>query len=148
MKIKFNWGTGIFITYVIYMIGIMSLVISFITQKIDLVTPEYYAEEIAYQDRIDDINNARSLAAPIVLAHDSEQQQLAFEFSEEAAQAEGTIYFFRPSDKNLDKTLPFVLEQELTHSVATNDLANGLWKVKIQWKKDGKSFYEEHTWVK
>ncbi|MCS7005281.1 MAG: FixH family protein [Cytophagales bacterium] len=46
MKIPFNWGTGILIAIVIFMIFIISLGIYMITRPNDLIKKDYYEDEI------------------------------------------------------------------------------------------------------
>ena len=58
---KFNWGTGIFITIVIFLIGMMSLVIISSMQPLNLVSPDYYPKGIEYQKHIDKITRTKAL---------------------------------------------------------------------------------------
>ncbi|MGB1317661.1 MAG: FixH family protein, partial [Flavobacteriales bacterium] len=53
-----NWGWGISIFYgsfVVFMLGMVTLAFQ---QDFDLVADDYYEQEIAYQGRIDQMNNA------------------------------------------------------------------------------------------
>ena len=55
---KFNWGHKILGIYFVFITGIAFMVVMSSRQKIDLVTPDYYAEEIKFQEKIDEKNNA------------------------------------------------------------------------------------------
>ena len=52
-----SWGTKIAFLYLSFatMIGVM--VYKSVTQSVDLVAPNYYEQELKYQDKIDGINN-------------------------------------------------------------------------------------------
>ena len=61
---KINWGTGIVIGMALFISFIMYLVINMLTDKKfdhDLVTEEYYQEELHYQEEINAETNAFSL---------------------------------------------------------------------------------------
>ncbi len=63
---KFNWGTGIVLAFVAFIAFIMYFVILASTNNRanhDLVTEEYYKEELAYQNEIDALTNAKNYAS-------------------------------------------------------------------------------------
>lgn len=70
---KFNWGTGIAITLILFA-GLMGfMVYSAMQQDFDLVSEDYYAEEIAYQDIIDQKTNALRLKGEAQLTEIGDQ---------------------------------------------------------------------------
>ncbi len=58
---KFNWGTGIAIVLGLFAISMGYAVYKAVQQDYDLVTTDYYAEELVYQKRIDEKRNALHL---------------------------------------------------------------------------------------
>ena len=62
---KISWGTGIWAVYGLFVLMILGLVGMSIVQKIDLVSDDYYEQEIRYQGKIDKINNAKQLTTPL-----------------------------------------------------------------------------------
>ena len=48
---KLNWGYKIAIFYILFVVGIVFLVFKASNQKVDLVTADYYGEEVRYQGR-------------------------------------------------------------------------------------------------
>lgn len=57
--LKLNWGAGIAVLYMGFVAMIVLLVVMSMRQKIDLVTDEYYAEELLFQGKIDKIKRAK-----------------------------------------------------------------------------------------
>ena len=51
-----NWGYKIMIVYLVFVAGIAVMVYNSAMQNIDLVTPDYYAKELKYQEKIDETN--------------------------------------------------------------------------------------------
>ena len=51
-----SWGKGIAIALTVFILFIATLVTIIIRQKVDLVSEDYYTQEINYQQEIDGIN--------------------------------------------------------------------------------------------
>jgi len=66
---KWNWGKGIFLTFIIFFSGIALIIIFPFNQKVDLVTENYYKEELLYQDQINKINRTNNLSEKIRVEH-------------------------------------------------------------------------------
>ncbi len=77
-KIKWNWGTGIFLSIVIFMMILIGLVYVFMNQDVDLVTKNYYGKELKYQGQIDKINNTTELAKQVGISFINNSIQLTF----------------------------------------------------------------------
>ena len=60
-KINFNWGTGILITIIVFMIITLGTVFTFMNEKVDLVTDNYYKKELKYQKQIDKLNRTHDM---------------------------------------------------------------------------------------
>ena len=52
-----NWGKGIFIFYSLFVVAILSVVYFAFTQEVNLVSEDYYQQEIAYESQIERIKN-------------------------------------------------------------------------------------------
>lgn len=62
-----DWGKGILLTIIGFVVLIMTMVmISVRMDGIELVTENYYEEEIRYQDRIDESNSASALDREVI----------------------------------------------------------------------------------
>ena len=62
MKLKLSWGTGIVISFVVFMSSTLAVVIYLMNQDVDLVTRDYYKKELAYQDQIERIERTNKMA--------------------------------------------------------------------------------------
>jgi hypothetical protein len=135
-----DWGKGIFITIVVFVIFMISLVVVCVKQDdIHLVTQNYYEEEIKYQGQIDKMINASEIGYE-VLVYDSQLKKVALMLPKGA---KGTLHLFRPSDARLDQKIEFDIAESNTSSVDVKDLKPGYWRIKLSWSEDGKEFYEE-----
>jgi hypothetical protein len=112
---------------------------------VDLVSKDYYQQEIAYQNHINQVKATRQLADQVTIIHAATAGQLSLVFpaGSLAASGKGQVRFFRPSDARLDFTLPLQLNQQGQQHIRTAALAKGRWRVQLSWQADGQDYFLE-----
>lgn len=142
MKIKINWGTGIVIAMVLFMIFILQFVyrVTFM-DKYDhhLVSDDYYRDELHFQEEIDKEENAKTLDQNLVIESTQNGIELIFPENMEDEQIEGTAYFKRLSNDKLDFKKE-IRVQNHRFTIPKDNLVEGKWEVKIDWKYKGKEY--------
>lgn len=137
---KMNWGTGIVLTIIGFVTLIMVMVvISVRMEGIELVTENYYEEEIKYQDRIDQIDQASELGRDVI-AYNSQQKLIELDLPNGTT---GSLQLFRPSDSSLDQSIPLNVIKNQVTLVPVDQLKPGYWKVKLEWSENGVTHYQE-----
>jgi hypothetical protein len=134
---KINWGTGIVIAFIVFIGFIMFLVISMMTDDAfdyDLVTEEYYKEELAFQEEIDAETNASLLSENIVINRVDEGLLVIFPKNFEFDKIEGTIFVYRPSNKSLDFNISLNKLSSNKILIPENRLIEGRWNISVSWK--------------
>jgi len=146
MKIKFNWGTGIVIAMVLFMVFILQFLYrSFDTKNNhDLVSEDYYKDELYYQQEIDKMNNANQLEQNLTFERVKDGFLFVFPQDMDASEITGTAYFQRPSNKDLDFQQDILLSDSKILINHTN-LVEGKWKVKIDWKYNDEEYLLKET---
>lgn len=149
MKSSKSWPVGIAIFYISFVLLLVAFVIFSNFQKVDLVTENYYAEELKYQQQINRMNRAHSLSEPVNWTYNKTDKSLIFKFPAEIDpfKVKGNILFFRPSDAKQDKLTALNLTSENTQTIHTKNLTPGFWKLKIFWKVDNTEYYKEGNLV-
>lgn len=135
-----DWGKGIALTIIGFVVLIMTMVvISVRMDGIELVTENYYEEEIKYQDRIDESNSADKLGREVI-SYNAQSKVIELDLPNGTI---GSLQLFRPSDSSLDQTI----KVEVTHSgktaVPLKELKTGYWKVQLNWTENGVDHYQE-----
>lgn len=144
---KFNWGTGIFIFYSLFVIFILSLVFRSTQEPVDLVTEDYYQQELEFQEIIKKRDNANSLDSGLV--YTLNKMNISFTFPPSHQDASGTILIYRASNKNFDKKVDIDLNDERNMVIVMNDSPAGLYKMKVDWNNDSLGYYiEEDIYLK
>ena len=139
---KMNWGTGI----VIAMISFIVFILTFVYRSVavddyqhELVSEDYYKDELLYQQEIDKMNKASELEANLSLSRTSEGLVVYFPSELDASKISGTVRLQRPSNKNLDIELAIDLDgNELL--IPEDRLVSGKYQVIIDWKHAGAEY--------
>jgi len=148
LKIKLNWPTGIVIAIISFMIFILSFVYKSIAvdkYQHELVSEDYYKDELHYQEEINKLNNARTLKKDVELINSSEGILIKFPENIEGDQVKGTISFQRLSNKKLD----FVEEIHVKgheQLIPGNKIVSGKWIVKIEWQNGDEEYLFKESW--
>lgn len=139
---KINWGTGIVLAFIGFMCFIMYFVVKVNTDKKydhDLVTEDYYKEELEYQNDINKESNAKDLTENISLTKTENGLLIAFPETFTINNISGKVFLYRPSNKQLDFEMSISLSN---HNLLIPDkrLSDGRWNIKVDWQYNGKSY--------
>jgi hypothetical protein len=147
MKIKFNWGTGIVIAIVLFMTFILSFVYRSLTQEYthELVSEDYYKDELHYQQDIDKLNNALKLSENIKLTNSNKGIIIHFPEDKDYKKISGVISFQRYSNIKLDFEQDIVLKNH-TILIPDSKLILGKWIIKIDWKYEEEGYLFKENW--
>jgi nitrogen fixation protein FixH len=139
---KISWGYKIAGVYLLFVAGIMFLVFKANNESYDLVTENYYDEELKFQNVIDQKDRASSLSALPQVVYENGEMIIQFpqEFSNK--EIKGELYLYRPSDAKQDIRKSFTIEGTQL-KVALPTVNTGMYDVKISWQADGQSYFHE-----
>ena len=138
-----NWGYRIVLAFVLFAGFTFFLVYKSFKERIDLVSENYYEEELKYQDKIDKKSNTANLKEDVEIKVDKD---IEVRFPAEIKQPiTGKILFFRPSDSRLDYRLEISPDSTGVQRVARNKLSQGYYTVMIEWKAGNEEYYSEKT---
>jgi len=145
MKTKLSWPWAIAIFYICFVLLLLGYVIYSTFNHIDLVSYDYYTQEIKYQQQIDRINRTRSLKQSVEWSYDREKKIIILNFApaQNDQRISGKIIFFRPSDANQDKTIKLKPDKNGIQLIPVNSLSEGFWRIKIFWNLNQLEFYQE-----
>ena len=142
---KINWGAGIAIFYVSFMAVLVFFVVKSTTYDNSLVMENYYEQDLNYQEHYDKILNYQQLSQALEAIYVPQKQRIEFTFPPEIKNAKGTIHLFNPSSKYQDVIKPIALNENGKMELLTQELKQGRWKLKIDWKDGTKAYFHEIT---
>ena len=148
MSIKFNWGTGIFIFIIIFIVTMLGVVYLSFQQETELVDESYYPKGMEYQQEIDSRDRAEGLSSlfnaeqddnEIIVTYPSEFEETGFE--------KGEIYFYRPSAQKFDMREEMKPGPDLNQRFPLSRFHSGKYIVKYSWIMGGETYYYEKPLV-
>lgn len=139
---KIGWGGKIAILYGGFVLLIAALVTGSMRQDFDLVTDDYYQQELAYQDVLDAGKNQSALSAPADIYANATDVVITFPDEFKGKTINGKVHFYSPIDETWDKQVSL----ENTGAVVTvprSELQNTRYTIKLSWDADAKNYYQE-----
>jgi hypothetical protein len=137
------WPLGIIVTFVLFFAGTVGLVVMAFSQKVDLVSPDYYEQEIKYQGRIDRVERTRNAVTHGSVAYDATAQCITISLPKnQAGQAvSGSVELYRPSASGMDRAVRFAPDANGVQRLDASGMAPGLWRVRVSWTVEKQDYF-------
>jgi hypothetical protein len=144
MKTSRNlWPYGIIATFVLFFMGMATVVIIASTHREHLVNNNYYEQELKFQGQIDAA--ARAAKSGALIAHDAATGQLNIKLdaAQLAQKFSGSVELYRPSAPELDRELALAPKADGTQAINVTKLPSGPWLVRVKWNAGGEDYFLE-----
>ncbi len=138
-----SWGWKITFLYTAFVIMILTLVFLASGEKVELVTPDYYAQELVYQDRIDATHNAQRLEKNTRINLVSQGISIELPPQWNSQTSTGEVKLYRPSDSGMDRLMALTPDTSGVHVIPSDALSPGYYKVQVMWTMDSIQYYTE-----
>jgi len=139
---KINWGYTIVAVYSVFIVGILFMVYRSSLEKKDLVSENYYAEELKYQEIIDQSANTASLSSVIKTEVKKGKIQLSFPLEFNESIYKGTWKLYCTADRSKDVSGNCEIAGAKS-TISYNATVKGIFQLQLTWIKDGKKYYFE-----
>lgn len=106
------------------------------SEKVELVTKNYYEEELKYQQRIDQQRMADSLHLRPEWTVGNGRVSMRIPSAGHAEEVSGTVTFYCPSDAGKDFSYPFTGWADSSLMISHPGLAHSLYRVNVEWRQD------------
>lgn len=136
-----NWGKWIILSFILFAGFIATLVTVCMRQEINLVSKDYYKEELAYQDQIAKINNTNELSEKPAIT--TAGTFIEVDFNQFDQVERGELKLFRPSDAKMDKVFALQPSQATKQIFPVTDMQKGFYRARMSWHMNGKEYYLE-----
>ncbi|MDH3381729.1 MAG: FixH family protein [Flavobacteriaceae bacterium] len=146
MNIKINWGWGVVIALASFMIFIGTIVFQLMFKKEydhQLVSENYYKDELLFQLELNKLENAKKLPKNILVQPKDGKLLIIFPEAFNFSEIEGTINFQYIIDDQFDFEQKIALKTPI-FEVDSLKLKKGSWNLKVDWKYRGAAYlYKE-----
>jgi FixH. len=143
LKKFFHWGNVLLLVFVVFATGISTLAYKSCQTPVNLVTKNYYEEELRYQDKIDQQNNAAKLSN-INISQDENGVNIIFPKEITGKNIKGDIYFYCVADGKKDLNFKITVDSTGKQTISNKEIfPNTSYKVKLTYKADSTAYFSE-----
>jgi len=134
---NWSWGTRIVIVYVAFVLSTLGFVAFAMSQRVDLVSSDYYEQAIHHDKHQTARRNAALAHARIIVAKDT-MVLTGVEITELSDLPE--LQLQRPQDPQMDVRGKMRIDEHGDAFYPMHTVARGLWNVRLQWQQSGARF--------
>lgn len=139
-NIKLSWGWNVGLLYTVFAAMIVALVVASSRQQIDLVSADYYKDELAYQQVLDAGRNQAALAGAIAVHADGQNVVVDFPAEFATLVKTGEIHFYAPANRHWDYTAPLHTGNN-SIAVSRAKLRKTNYTIRIPYEVGGRNYY-------
>lgn len=140
---KISWGVGITITIIVFTIITLSFVFLSFGEDVNLVRDDYYEAELKFNEKKETLKRTDELVEKLKITLTQTNIEFSFPKVFTYSSISGEIFFYRPSDRELDLKIPVILDSTQKMIIPTKRLNSGLWKIRVDWNADSLSYFNE-----
>jgi hypothetical protein len=146
---KNYWPHGIVLTFVLFIGGTVALIVIACSHPTDLITADYYADELKFQTRLDQLNRTAELSDRVNVAYDASTDCIHISLPAETGggPVAGRIQLYRPSATDQDRVVPLTVDAQGAQVLDAAALGAGLWKVRVQWQVKERDYFADRSIV-
>lgn len=130
------------LVFVVFASGISFLVYRCMKTPVDLVSSDYYKEELAYQQVIDAVRRTNSLSTGVVLREEGAKISLRLPAEMRNVPVQGTVSFYCPSDIARDRRMVLT---GASQDIDAQGIAPGRYSVRVRWTSGGVLYFNEQS---
>lgn len=140
-----NWGHGLAIALGCFMLFILFLIFIFPMgkQNAEMISNNYYEEELKYQDIIDAKNNAAKLEKTPTYKATTEGLLITFPETIKVDENVANFILFRTEDSNLDVKKEVTLQHNL-FLIPAKVISKGSYTLKLKWTENKKPYQVDY----
>ena len=135
-----SWGNKILIAFFTFAGLIGVLVYSCMQQNFELVSKDYYKDEIAYQQWIDGTKNANKISK-VLIEQSTDAVTIKLPNELNGMNIKGDVWFYCATNSAKDKRMPLQANELGSMTVPKTILAINNYEVKINWTANNQQFY-------
>lgn len=140
-----NWGHKITIVLILYAVLIFTLVYKSVKTDFELVSKDYYKDELRYQQVIDGSSNAATLSSNVIIIQTDKGVLVQFPEEMKGKLLEGELWFYCSYNEQKDRRIKIDVTNDAIQFIERNKLAAGNYTVKTNWKAIGTGYYNEQS---
>ncbi len=137
------WPYGLLTAFALFFLGMATVVTIAVTHKEDLVSSNYYENEINFQGQLDSAARAQKAGADIHYNAGDRSVVIALPATQAGQKISGTIQIYRANAPDKDRTLALNPDARGVQTLDVAKFATGPWLLRVNWQAAGQGYYLE-----
>ncbi len=139
-----NWGNKLVVVFIVFAAGIGTLVYKAMTTKFELVSKDYYSDELRYQDKIDGQKNAAAISH-VQISQDAEALLIDLPTEMKGMAITGEAWFYCKTDAVKDRKIKLAIDANGRQVIMKKQLTKGPYELKLNWQAGTNKYYTEQN---
>jgi hypothetical protein len=137
-----TWGNKLLLAFAGFAALIGTMVYKCMHQNFELVSKDYYDEELAYQHKIDGKINAAKFS-PVTVVHTADSLGVFLPAEQVGHVASATVSLYCAANASLDRSFTFPSVAGSYIALDRETIVQANYTVKLSWTADGTQYYTE-----
>jgi hypothetical protein len=133
---KFNWGTGILIFLILFLMAAGFFIAFAMRQEVNLVHDDYYERGVDYEAQMKAEARSAALADSIQTYFENQSLVIDLSYLKTIKVDSGQVLLYRPSSRSLDLKMPLNYSSG-SISIPGDQLVRGRYILKLNWYSEG-----------
>ena len=129
-----NWGRSLILVFIVFAAFMGYLVYRASGTHFDLVSKEYYKDELRYQDKIDGFRNAAAMEAVQLRVDSTGILQIRFPEQMKGKPVQGSLWLYCKTDAGKDLHIPLAEDTTGMRVINLSGKASGKYQAKLHWE--------------
>lgn len=138
-----NWGYKLILIFLCFGALIGYMVYRCTQVPVNLVSKDYYQDELEYQNVIDRKYRAGNLSSEVHILQDNQQLTIQLPAEMKHQNITGNVLFYCPSASAQDRKIPLQTDGNARQLIPPGLLQPGKYRAKINWESNNISYYAE-----
>jgi len=147
MRRTLNWGVAVAAGYAIFAGGTIGFVAFAMSERVDLVSEDYYAQSLVVDRQTRARANAEALGPAFSAEVSDDATSFELQWPAGAVAERGTVTLYRPADSRRDRTIVVTPDGDGRQTVDLRGLAPGRWLVRAAWSVGEQEYFVERSAV-
>ena len=138
-------GTRVFLVFAAFAIMMSYMVYRCMQTPVDLVTKEYYKDELSYQEVIDAKKHAAALADTVRFQQNDNGILISLPGEMRLQHVTGSLQFYCPNNVSKDRQFLLQTDSAAIQHIDAGLVSPGLYTLRVKWQSDGVQYMDERN---
>ncbi|MCS3796647.1 FixH family protein [Niastella sp. OAS944] len=139
----FNWGHKLTLGFIAFAGMIVYMVVQSMNTRYELVSNEYYKDELQYQQVIDGASRANQLSSKATVTQQNDELIIQLPAEMQQKTITGSLWFYNATDSKKDKKMALQVNDHATQIIDSRLFLPGNYTAKLSWAGNSETYYSE-----